>query len=744
MNTKCKYLICWYLTCLVVSVATLFASQKSHAQPKIDSLLNLITPELNDSLKAQYYYEIADIYNENDSSIHYSLLSLSYCSAYDEKLLANNYHNLAVNYHMQDATIEALDYSHRALKIFEKIEEPLSVVRCYNVISSCFEDFNNFDSALYYANKALEICVEKCDTGLLTYTYCNIGRINTNIGFYESAEDYYQMAYFLDSVSGNLLDLANDCYYIAALYEAFGLGYYDKAKEYMQKSVLILDSLLSDDPYYITCRYNAYSELAHIYIKLAQQTGNESYADSCLFCLVEVGNYYFQQREYSNYISNSFVFVDYYLFYDKYEDALKVLLECGKYLSKLVSNVDKLTYYEYLSNIYEHLGNYKLAYENQLKRFECGQHVLNDSTLSAVANSKVEQAMMIEKMEQKRIAELHEAEKHRMRIVIISLICGLSLVGLLVIVMTQLFRLKRKSNIELAHKNEMLAEQKEEITAQNEKLSEQYTQLEQQNEQIEHQRDVIQASINYAHRIQESLLTPASTIDEIFPNHFLLYKPRNIVSGDFYWVRQFGDNKVCVVADCTGHGVPGGFMSMLGITNLNYIVGQELKPDIILNKLRDAVIISLRQRIIIDNIEDNIAQSRDGMDVAIYVINERQMTLSYAGANNSLVLIRNNEEIVLKPNKMPVGIYAKMPPFERIDMDLQKGDCIYTFTDGYQDQFGIASGRKFMSKRMRELLLEIHNRAMEEQKEILELAFNEWCGPAENQTDDVLIMGVKI
>lgn len=743
MNTKCKYLICWYLTCLVVSVATLFAFQKSQAQPKIDSLLNLITPELSDSLKAQYYSDIARLYNSNDSAIKYTLLSLDYYNVPEAILTAQNYYYLASNYYMIDESQAALKYLLTAIDIFKKNDSMLELARAYSMLGSCYEDFNNIDSALYYVNKSLEINIRQNDTSEMAATYCNLGRLNTNLGFYESAEDYFFMAYFLDSVVGSVLDVANDCYYLGALYE-LSENDYQKAKNYVKKATFLFDSISTDENYYIACRYNAYSELAHIYIKLAQQTENESYADSCLMCLVEVGNYYFQQREYSNYVGNSLVYVDYYSFYKKYNDALRVLLDCKKYISKTNVISDKCQFYKQLSVAYKELGDYKNAYESQLQQIRYERENLNDSTLSAVANSKVEQAMMIEKMEQKRIAELHEAEKHRMRIVIISLICGLSLVGLLVIVMTQLFRLKRKSNIELARKNEMLAEQKEEITAQNEKLSEQYTQLEQQNEQIEHQRDVIQASINYAHRIQESLLTPASTIDEIFPNHFLLYKPRNIVSGDFYWVRQFGDNKVCVVADCTGHGVPGGFMSMLGITNLNYIVGQELKPDIILNKLRDAVIISLRQRIIIDNIEDNIAQSRDGMDVAIYVINERQMTLSYAGANNSLVLIRNNEEIVLKPNKMPVGIYAKMPPFERIDMDLQKGDCIYTFTDGYQDQFGIASGRKFMNKRMRELLLEIHNRAMEEQKEILELAFNEWCGPAENQTDDVLIMGVKI
>ena len=297
-----------------------------------------------------------------------------------------------------------------------------------------------------------------------------------------------------------------------------------------------------------------------------------------------------------------------------------------------------------------------------------------------------------------------------------------------------------------------IAEATEEIRGQN-------VQLEQQKDEIEKQKDEIQSSINYARRIQRALLTPDEVIDKIFPDHFLLYKPRNVVSGDYYWFGQFGDYKVSIVADCTGHGVPGGFMSMLGMTNLNYIVGQELRPDEILNKLRNAIITSLRQKD--DSVQptgdekadrraafaaatEKKDRSQDGMDVAMYVINEKEMTLSFAGANNPLVLIRDGEVEVVKASKMPVGIYAKLDPFERVDMELKKGDCLYTFSDGFQDQFGFESGKKFMSKHLREVLLEIHQKPMPEQKEILNKIYEDWRGPADHQTDDVVLMGVRI
>ena len=195
-------------------------------------------------------------------------------------------------------------------------------------------------------------------------------------------------------------------------------------------------------------------------------------------------------------------------------------------------------------------------------------------------------------------------------------------------------------------------------------------------------------------------------------------------------------------------------MSVLGMANLNYIVEQNVSPDVILNHLREAIITNLRQRsdvhTALHDAEHPTAQvdtsdrSRDGMDVATYVVNEKLMKLSYAGANNPLVLIRGNEVQTLKADRMPVGIHECLDPFTCTTIDIQRGDCIYTFSDGFQDQFGAETGKKFMSRRLRDLLLEIHEQPMAEQKKILNVVFEEWRGPVSNQTDDVVIMGVRI
>ena len=192
-------------------------------------------------------------------------------------------------------------------------------------------------------------------------------------------------------------------------------------------------------------------------------------------------------------------------------------------------------------------------------------------------------------------------------------------------------------------------------------------------------------------------------------------------------------------------------MSVLGMTNLNWIVGKDVSPDMILNRLREAIIANLRQSddaptALQDDgeLDSSIDRSCDGMDAAVYVINERQMTLTFAGANNPLVLIRGNEIQLMKADRMPVGIYARLNPFACTTVELQKGDCIYTYSDGYQDQFGEGTDKKFSGRRLRELLLEIHQRPMSEQKEILNREYEQWRGPSSNQTDDVVVMGVRI
>lgn len=271
-----------------------------------------------------------------------------------------------------------------------------------------------------------------------------------------------------------------------------------------------------------------------------------------------------------------------------------------------------------------------------------------------------------------------------------------------------------------------------EIVAQKEELAH-------QKERIEEQHKNITDSIQYAQRIQAAILPSAKQIKDYVDEYFILYRPRDIVSGDYYWTTHNNDITIIVAADCTGHGVPGAFMSMLGIAFLNEIVLKEgiIEPDQILNRLRQQVMNQLHQT-------GQDGESKDGMDISLYVIDHKNRKLRFSGAYNPLYIIRNNDVIQLKADRMPIGYHIKKDtPFSMEEIDLQKGDCLYNSSDGYPDQFGGPDGRKFMSKNFKDLLLSIHQKPMNEQRDILDKAIDDWRGNIE-QIDDIIVFGVRI
>ena len=260
-----------------------------------------------------------------------------------------------------------------------------------------------------------------------------------------------------------------------------------------------------------------------------------------------------------------------------------------------------------------------------------------------------------------------------------------------------------------------------------------------QKEEIERKNKDIMSSIQYAYRIQTALLPPGDYLDQIFPERFILYLPRDIVSGDFYWLTKLGQKIITVTADCTGHGVPGAMMSMLGITLLNEIISknENLQAHEILNSLRSNIIHSFRQT-------GKIGETQDGMDMALYILDLDKMTLEFSGANQSLNLIRNGELQVIKGDNMPIGISAFLErSFISHDVSLVKGDMIYTFSDGYHDQFGGPLQKKMLVYNLRKLLTEIHQKPLEEQKEILHNHYISWKGEG-FQVDDITIIGVRV
>ncbi|PLX17381.1 MAG: hypothetical protein C0597_07055 [Marinilabiliales bacterium] len=290
----------------------------------------------------------------------------------------------------------------------------------------------------------------------------------------------------------------------------------------------------------------------------------------------------------------------------------------------------------------------------------------------------------------------------------------------------------RRLELEKIRLEQIVKERTEEVVKQKDEI-------EKQRDEIADKNRSITDSIEYASRIQTAVLPSDEFAQEILPEHFILFRPRDIVSGDFYWMTKRDNQLVLIAADCTGHGVPGAFMSMLGVSFLNEIVNRHeiTEASAILNSLRADIKKTLGQ-------EGKEGEAKDGMDIALCIIDLEKMKLQYAGAYNPLYLFRNNELVEVKADRMPIGIYIKeKESFTNNDIDLQKGDVFYIFSDGYQDQFGGEDGQKFKTKNYKQLLLEIHQKPMAEQREILDKRIDEWRGKWE-QVDDIIILGLRV
>lgn len=263
--------------------------------------------------------------------------------------------------------------------------------------------------------------------------------------------------------------------------------------------------------------------------------------------------------------------------------------------------------------------------------------------------------------------------------------------------------------------------------------------LKQAYEEIEEKNTEITDSIKYAYRIQTALIPDVSTVEKYIEEYFVYYLPKDIVSGDFYWFGEKNEELIMVAADCTGHGVPGALMSMLGVTFLTDIVtnSKTVQPDKILESLRKRIISSLKQR-------GEEGENKDGMDMSVCVYNPDRHHLQFAGAYNSIYLIRNGELEEIKADRMPVGIHQKAAePFTLHNIQLQQNDCIYMFSDGFADQFGGEEGKKYKYKRFKEFIVSIHSKPFADQKKMIDDEFTNWRGK-NNQIDDVLIIGWRV
>jgi serine phosphatase RsbU (regulator of sigma subunit) len=606
----------------------------------------------------------------------------------------------------------ALIHFNDALLLGKKHQDTTIIIAAHMNIGAIFYLLNNYDQALKHYLEDAKI-MEVYDKSLLTGLYGNIGMLYNNIGELDKAEFYLKR-------SMDLLDLEKEMHVMIKQLNVLGIVQRKKEKyKESKKSLKKAISIAADNPKFYRDIADIHTNLASLY-KKTKEYGNEKHH------IQESINYYKKTNNPVNIAFARQLLANFYLDRGENqmaENEIRAVMEIFDSTSVPVGS--QREFHSTFAKIMYAEKKYKEAYDQLNLGFE-----LFDTLLSL---QKMEQVSQIEtkyfyqqKMEVDSIKRVEERKKVALRIkkekaeseAALAQQKFYSTMGIggtfsLLIIAFLLFRAYRNKN-----KSNIL--------------------ISQQKSQIEAKQTEILDSIQYAKRIQTAILPPLKLVKTYLKNSFIIYKPKDVVAGDFYWMEHVGDNILFAAADCTGHGVPGAIVSVICNNGLNRSVREYglTEPDEILNKARD---------IVVQEFEKSEEVVKDGMDISLCSLSLTTYSLSWAGANNPIWIIRaaSNTLEEIKANKQPIGKCENPKPYTKHELILQKGDSIYIFTDGFQDQFGGAKNKKFKSANFKKLILKIQDKAMDEQKEAIETAFEDWKDSFE-QVDDVCVIGVRV
>ena len=399
--------------------------------------------------------------------------------------------------------------------------------------------------------------------------------------------------------------------------------------------------------------------------------------------------------------------------------------------------------YQNIASNYSKLKRHEKAYEYHQLYSQIKDSIFNEQSSKQIAEmqTKYETEKKVKEIELlKKENEIKDLAVSKQKLLRNSFIAGLALALALASLLYNRYRIKQKANALLEEQNQFISQQNEEINVQKEQLEDSNQKLEKRNKQITD-------SINYASRIQQSILPSGEFISKLLPDSFILFKPRDIVSGDFYWFSKKNNKILLAAVDCTGHGVPGAFMSMIGNTLLNEIINEKevTKPADILEQLNSGIKKALHQNDLTAGRQGQETHSDDGMDLSLISIDPEKRSLTFAGAKRPLFIASNGILNEIKGNVIGIGGSRKktVKKFTQHEYSIKKSDTIYLFSDGYSDQFGGPDNTKFMTERFKRLLLDIHALPMDKQRQKLDNTIEEWKGES-RQIDDILVIGVRI
>lgn len=607
-----------------------------------------------------------------------------------------------------------LEWVHKAIKDIEKLTDSKKKADYYLSIGSIFRGLKNYSEATYYFLQAIDY-YEKVNYDLgISFVYEYLADISEYLGNYQQALEYALKQLEIVKKTGERESLPRVCNAVGWEYK--NTGDYENALKYYQESLRLYDEIMPGDP---EIGYPI-GNIAIVQLESGEFNSAIENAQKALMLFKEIDEQGGVAESY-NTIGFSFLGInkpDSAL--ANFERAMQIAAEIAEHRELARANEGFYKAYSFKKN-----------FEKALLHLEKFSHYKDSLiNLDKINHLQEMHASFESDKKQKQLDQINfEATLQKQQLENQKFLTGIFTAGslallFLLFIIWRNWSGKKKAYILLQNQNQEIQLQKKMLEEKN--------------------RDITD-SIKYAHRIQTALLKPGEHISTHLPPHFIFYKPKDILSGDFYWVIEKNDYLYLAAVDCTGHGVPGALLSMLGIAFLNEIVSavEVITPATILNQLRDKIIKEL-------NKANSLPDTKDGMDISLIRLNLKTNELVFSGANNPLWVFRNNEISIYKGAKQSVAYSSNPVPFENVEMHLQPEDVFYLFSDGFVDQFGgkdvpegKSGGKKFMTKRLKELLLSVYQLPADEQRQKIGEVFEQWKGDLE-QVDDVCVIGVKV
>lgn len=636
---------------------------------------------------------------------------------------------LAVAYRTAEPS-EALTYCKKALAISKKIKYKSAEGELYNILGSIHTVLGDYPKAAKYLIKSINIYEELGEQQGQANVSNSLGIIYLRQKDYSNALKYYFRALELAEEINNPQKTATFLLNIGEVYQL--IGNHKMALDYEWRALKIGKSIQDEE----TVAY-ANGIIGQVFAEQEKFEEAIKYQKAALAAFLKVSDL-LGAAEYHAHLART------YLKQKKLEHAedyatwgLEMARDIGS--KKWIIENSSL-----LSKVFRQKGEYQRALEYQDLYIAYKDSLISEENSRQVSQMRILYETESKEQENQLLRKdqiLQEEKLKEQRLINWGIGIGLALVMLFSTFLFRANRLVRKVNQKLKSQRNRLAEQTEALQQANEEISEQHDQIQAAN------RD-IRASITYAQRIQTALLPFHERLNEALPEHFILFKPRDIVSGDFYWFAEKEHKHIIAVLDCTGHGIPGAFMSLIGNDLLNEIVNIKniTEPHLILEELRESIIRVLRQE---------MTHNQDGMDISICTIDsyppEYYATLGtpkleFAGAGHPLIYLQDGKLHLIRGNRIIIGGYNKMQREQRFDKHtilLDRPTTFYLYSDGYQDQFGGPRKKKFMTRRLRELLQNIHQEPLKKQQEILEQTIEDWMGD-QKQIDDIIVFGARV